>query len=503
MTNTSDRPETLSTGQRVLLACGALSTVLYVAMNVFVPMQWESYSSVSQTISELSAIGAPTRSLWIPFGALYAVLVTAFGWGVWTTARGNRPLRVVGVLMLVYGLSGFAWFFAPMHLRGNTATLTDVMHLVLGGATSLLYMLALGFGAAALGKRFRLYSLATMAVLVMTGILTGLEAPGIGQNLPTPWIGVWERMSLGAAMLWLAVLSVALLRARWEAAPLASGDAPRATEKKKVTAFVGCGSRKHTYEAVRRFADHLQVRGDVEVEIVRLGEHRIETCRGCKVCFQRGEEHCPLKDDRDVLIRKMVESDGVVFASPNYSFQVSAMMKLFLDRLGYAFHRPQFFGKTCSSIVVQGIYGGEKIVKYLDLVGFGLGFDVVKGSCFKAFDPMTEAESRKLDASLVEQSRRFHESLRRRPHAVPSLIRLFMFRYARSSIRIELDERSRDFVYYRDNGWFESDYYHPVRLGATKRTIGRWLDTYFTRAARKRLASSFASSRPADAGVGA
>ncbi len=214
MTNANDRPTGLTTSQRLLLASGALSTLLYIAMNVFVPLQWESYDSVSQTISELSAIGAPTRALWIPFGALYTVLVTAFGWGVWTTARGNRPLRVVGALMLVYGLSGFAWFFAPMHLRGNPATLTDVMHLVLGGATGLLYMIALGFGAAALGRRFRLYTLATMAVLVFTAILMGLESPGVGRNLPTPLLGVWERISIGSAMLWMAVLSVVLLRAR-------------------------------------------------------------------------------------------------------------------------------------------------------------------------------------------------------------------------------------------------------------------------------------------------
>jgi multimeric flavodoxin WrbA len=92
----------------------------------------------------------------------------------------------------------------------------------------------------------------------------------------------------------------------------------------------------------------------------------------------QGEEFCPLKDDRDVLIRKMMTSDGVVFASPNYSYQVSATMKIFLDRLGFIFHRPHFFGKTYTSIVAQGIYGGSKIVKYLDFVGMGLGFNVAK-----------------------------------------------------------------------------------------------------------------------------
>ena len=59
----------------------------------------------------------------------------------------------------------------------------------------------------------------------------------------------------------------------------------------------------------------------------------------------------------------MMASDGVVFATPNYSFHVSGLMKLFVDRLAFNFHRPRFFGKTCTSIVTQGIAGGGKIVE--------------------------------------------------------------------------------------------------------------------------------------------
>jgi hypothetical protein len=68
---------------RDLLACGILASLLYAAMNVFIPLQWEGYSSASQTVSELSAIGAPTRALWVVFGTIYTVVFVAFGWGVW------------------------------------------------------------------------------------------------------------------------------------------------------------------------------------------------------------------------------------------------------------------------------------------------------------------------------------------------------------------------------------------------------------------------------------
>ena len=150
--------------RRALLVGGILSSLLYVAMNVFVPMQWPGYSSAAQTVSELSAIGAPTRPLWVPLGIAYTLLVAAFGWGVRISAGRNRPLRVAGDLMVVYGLIGLVW--PPMHQRHVLAagggTLTDTLHIAWAMVTVLLMLLAMSFGAAALGRRFRYYSIATM-----------------------------------------------------------------------------------------------------------------------------------------------------------------------------------------------------------------------------------------------------------------------------------------------------------------------------------------------------
>ena len=255
---------------------------------------------------------------------------------------------------------------------------------------------------------------------------------------------------------------------------------------KKVTAFVGSARKKSTHNAVSQFLNNLQSLGHVEYEIVPLSDHRLGTCRGCLVCFEKGEEFCPLKDDRDLLIEKMMASDGVVLASPNYSFQVSAIMKIFLDRLGFVFHRPRFFGKTFTSIVAQGVYGGDRIVTYLDFVGSGLGFNTVKGSCVTAIDPMTEKEKRKLDTALTEQSRRFHERLVKPAYPVPSLFHLWVFRCSRTSVRLMLDDSKRDYTYYRDKGWFESDYYYPTRLGALKKVAGGFFDSMATRTTRKR-----------------
>ncbi len=255
---------------------------------------------------------------------------------------------------------------------------------------------------------------------------------------------------------------------------------------KKVTVFVGSARKKHTYHAAAQFLSHLQAMGEVEDEIVRLSDYRIEACRGCKVCFEKGEAYCPLKDDRDVLIEKLMASDGVVFASPNYAFQVSALMKTFLDRLAFICHRPRFFGKPCTSLVAQGIYGGKKIVKYLDFLANALGFDVVKGCCITTLEPLTEKQQRKIDATLAKQARRYYTQLEKPGYPAPTLIDLLFFRMSRTKMKLELDDSSLDYWYYADQGWFASDFYYPTRLGVVKRGAGKVFDWMFARMSKAR-----------------
>ncbi len=202
------------TRRKTLLICGIASSLLYAAMIWLI--RYEGYNLVSQVPSELTAIGAPTRALWARLGWIYTALVTAFGWGLWTSAGRNRALRIVGGLILAYASLALLWPFAEMHQREVLAagggTLSDTLHVVLGGVTVFLTFLAIGFGAAAFGRRFRLYSIASIVVLLVFGALTFLEAPRLQANLPTPWIGLWERINISVFLLWFAVLATMLWR---------------------------------------------------------------------------------------------------------------------------------------------------------------------------------------------------------------------------------------------------------------------------------------------------
>lgn len=255
----------------------------------------------------------------------------------------------------------------------------------------------------------------------------------------------------------------------------------------KITAIVGSARKKATYHSVQRFLDSLKTYEDIDAEIISLSDYRLEVCRGCKLCTDKGEEFCPLKDDRDLLIGKMKNSEGVVFATPNYSFQVSGYMKVFLDRLGFFFHRPEFFGKTYTSIVSQGVYGAKDIVKYLNFVGSGMGFNVVKGCYFTALEPITEEEQEKIDRLMEKQAKLFYAGLSKNQYPNPNLFELMIFRITRSRIRIMLDESYRDFTHFKEKGWFESDFYYPVKLNALMKLAGKMFDGITVKNTKKKI----------------
>ncbi len=254
-----------------------------------------------------------------------------------------------------------------------------------------------------------------------------------------------------------------------------------------VTALVG-SARKHgiTAQATRQLLERLESFGDVRTELVFLDECDVRVCRGCKTCFALGEERCPLRDDRDLLVGKMMASDGVVIASPVYSFQVSGLTKVFLDRLGFVFHRPRFFGKTFTCIVVEAFYGGRDAQRYLEFVGGGLGFNVVRGSRMPGVEPLLDRDLRRMDEALEDHARRFHRRLLRPAHPVPSTFQLMVFRNARQTVHLTLGEGDRDYRHYRDQGWFESDYWYPTHLGPVKKVLGAAFDRMGARGARQR-----------------
>jgi multimeric flavodoxin WrbA len=73
---------------------------------------------------------------------------------------------------------------------------------------------------------------------------------------------------------------------------------------------------------------------DCETEIIQLARMNIHPCRGC---YSDIETRCHYlcdcyDDDFTAVAKKIIQADGVLFASPTYMFGMSSIMKQFLER---------------------------------------------------------------------------------------------------------------------------------------------------------------------------
>jgi hypothetical protein len=204
---------------RLLLACGIAFPLLWIGMDLVASALYPGYSYTDQTVSELSAYTAPTRPFWLGFSVLSGLLQLMFAVGIWDAARGRSALRVVAAVLAAHAtimLTGGP--FTSMHPRAVLAaggpTLTDTLHLTLVAVGILAFVVEIAFASTAFGTRFRLYSIATIVLMLTFGGITSGYAAAVEANQPTPWVGIYERISAYSLMLWMTVLAGVMMRER-------------------------------------------------------------------------------------------------------------------------------------------------------------------------------------------------------------------------------------------------------------------------------------------------
>ena len=217
------------------------------------------------------------------------------------------------------------------------------------------------------------------------------------------------------------------------------------------------------------------------VDTVHLRDQRIEPCKGCAVCLSVGSSKCPLRDDDAVrILQKMAAADSMVFVVPNYALQVPGILKTLLDRLSYVFHRPRLFGKVCLPVIVQGVYGGGKVAKYVNEVMSFWGAQPVKGVVISGgiypLKPKKAGIQAKDDKVLKLALQRFSKALSATKMQKPSFFRLMIFRSTRASMQHFDEALAPDQAYFTRMGWDRADYYYPVKLSLTKKVFGNMID---------------------------
>lgn len=194
--------------RQFMLICGIISSAIYFITDLVGSFLWSGYSMRDQTVSELFAIDAYPRVIVILSFNMYAVLIYIFGAGLWKSSGNSRAMKVAGAFLILKEVLGAAgtWFF-PIHLRGIPGNYSDTMHGLITIIGVLCIAISMGFSAYASGKYFRIYSVLTIIIFIVCGILAGTYTEELSQNLPTPGMGVLERTNIYLFLLWVIVLA--------------------------------------------------------------------------------------------------------------------------------------------------------------------------------------------------------------------------------------------------------------------------------------------------------
>lgn len=98
-------------------------------------------------------------------------------------------------------------------------------------------------------------------------------------------------------------------------------------------------------------------------EKINLSQSQISPCHACLKCKNSEAIKCAIQDDMQKIIKKLINADCIIFASPIYFFSVSSQMKIFIDRLYCLVEenkRQKMAGKTAVVILTYGHPSSEK-----------------------------------------------------------------------------------------------------------------------------------------------
>jgi multimeric flavodoxin WrbA/putative sterol carrier protein len=134
---------------------------------------------------------------------------------------------------------------------------------------------------------------------------------------------------------------------------------------------------------VNHFIDGAKEVG-ANVEYFKLKDYNIKECTGCYTCWTKSPGKCifdnkKVGDDMAMLRQKYREADLVVFASPLYIFNVSGILKTFMDRLlpvlqpymllndnGNIMHPDRFPGKGEQGFIIFSAAGFPDVAHNFD-----------------------------------------------------------------------------------------------------------------------------------------
>ncbi|WP_170253922.1 flavodoxin family protein [Acetobacterium paludosum] len=210
----------------------------------------------------------------------------------------------------------------------------------------------------------------------------------------------------------------------------------------------------------------------LEIEKILLSHFDIKTCCGCRACFDKGEEKCPLKDELLFIWEKIYQADGILAASPVYVEDVNGIMKNWIDRMAFNCHRPAFAGKNVFIVTTSGGGSSNHTINTMKNAFTTWGMNLAGSSKFRTGKQMdsVEIESR-YSKEIKKVAEALFKAVKNKSNQRPSFYSLITFRVQQKCWQKSTQcQDTVDYKYWQRNEWLQRDcnYYIPNKASFLK-----------------------------------
>jgi hypothetical membrane protein len=194
---------------------GVVATLIYVLHVVIGGFLWKNYSHLQQPISDLTATGAPNRTLLLTLTTVYGIMVFLFAISFTFLERKKHSKYFIwgGICFILMHLISIVYGLFPEDLPGSEVTFSGRMHIIITILIvpfTILSPLLIGLGLLKEKewKSFAIYSIITSLVIVILGATSGIFYAN-----KFPYFGIVERLNIGSLQLWTFIFSIHLFLA--------------------------------------------------------------------------------------------------------------------------------------------------------------------------------------------------------------------------------------------------------------------------------------------------
>ena len=252
-----------------------------------------------------------------------------------------------------------------------------------------------------------------------------------------------------------------------------------------ILVFIGSPRNEEswTYKSIRIIEEKMQAIQPVEFEYVFVQKLGVPFCDGCLKCVNVGEQACPEYSLIGPIADKMDKADGLILGSPIHTFNITGLMKNFVEYFMYKRNRPSFFGKKAVVTATASGGGHTVVMDFLEQTANAWGCDVVSRMGISSSQMHKERYLQRAHKVAEDVAQTFVREINKGELGSPKFRHLMNFRAMQnmsSNQKGSINER-----YWQERGWFDAEYYTKVKINPFARFLAGYIARKMRQSTRK------------------